>query len=215
MEKDKQVLVELILDNDEGLEIISFVENPAIESTFQYFSEDKIKLRISNEDKRVVVGPALIPNKEILRLDGENKPYWIFFSEETIIKAQEYFFKKGKTDKTNYNHESVDIDGVNIIESWIVEEPNNDKSNHLGFDVPKGTWMVSYKVDDDDLWNKVKTGEVQGFSIEGMFSKKIVKMSDEINYEDTYEDIKTIINDEGISEDDFFDKVNEIIGKLK
>jgi len=219
--EDKKILIELFIDeNDEenALSTVSFVSRPAIESNFQYFNKDNKKFifKATDKEKRIVTGPAMIPNQEIIRMDAEGNPYFVFFTEQTVIKAQEMFFKNGKTKSTNFEHQSNDIDGVTVIESWIVTDPLNDKTNVLGFsDIPKGTWMVSYKVDNDELWNKVTTGEVQGFSIEGIFSKNIIKMDKDINYDTTYDEIRDIINDESISEDDFFDKVNQIIGKLK
>ena len=219
--ENKKILIELFIDEndkDNELDIISFVSAPAIEKNFMYFNKDdnRFSFKSTDDEKRIVTGPAMVPNQEIIRMDAEGNPYFVYFTEETVIKAQEIFAKNGKTKSTNFEHQENDMDGVTVVESWIVTDPKNDKSNALGFkDIPKSTWMVSYKVDNDELWKKVKSGEVQGFSIEGVFSKNIIKMDKDINYDDTYNEIKEIINDEGISEDDFFDKVSDIISKLK
>ena len=107
------------------------------------------------------------------------------------------------------------MDGVTVVESWIVTDPQNDKSNALGFkDIPKNTWMVSYKVDNNELWEKVKSGEVQGFSIEGVFSKNIIEMNKD-EQDTSFKDIQDILNNDGISEDEMFDKLSEVISKLK
>ena len=178
---EKKVLIELFIDDkdqDNALDMISFVSAPAIEKDFMHFKEQKEKFEFkSNEEKRIVTGAAMIPNQEIIRMDAEDKPYFVYFTEETIEKAQEVFAKYGKTKSTNFEHKTGMRD-VTVVESWIVTYPTNDKSNALGFsDIPKGSWFVSYKVDNDELWEKIKNGEVRGFSIEGVFSKNIIELS--------------------------------------
>jgi len=217
---EKKVLIELFIDegdHDNALDMISFVSAPAIEKNFMHFKENKesFKFKTTDLEKRIVTGPAMVPNQEIIRLDGEGNPYFVFFTEDTIEKAQEVFHKYGKTKSTNFEHE-VGLRDVTVIESWLIEDPTNDKSNALGFsDLPKGSWMVSYKVDNDELWQLVKQGEVLGFSIEGVFSKNIVKMSQELDVDATYDEIKTILSNDELSEDEMFDKLSEIADKLK
>ena len=203
---DKKVLIELFIDDkdqDNALDMISFVSAPAIEKDFMHFKEQKEKFEFkSDEEKRIVTGAAMIPNQEIIRMDAEDKPYFVYFTEETIVKAQEVFAKYGKTKSTNFEHKTGMRD-VTVVESWIVTDPTNDKSNALGFkDIPKGSWMVSYKVDNDDLWSKVKAGEVKGFSIEGVFSKNIIEMSKEV---------KNDSDDSDFSFDDFFSEVYKLL----
>ena len=200
---EKKVLIELFIDDkdqDNALDMISFVSAPAIEKDFMHFKEQKEKFEFkSNEEKRIVTGAAMIPNQEIIRMDAEDKPYFVYFTEETIEKAQEVFAKYGKTKSTNFEHKTGMRD-VTVVESWIVTDPSNDKSNALGFsDIPKGSWMVSYKVDNDDLWAKVKAGEVKGFSIEGVFSKNIIQMS------------KHDSDNSDFSFDDFFSEVYKLL----
>ena len=200
---EKKVLIELFIDDkdqDNALDMISFVSAPAIEKDFMHFKEQKEKFEFkSNEEKRIVTGAAMIPNQEIIRMDAEDKPYFVYFTEETIEKAQEVFAKYGKTKSTNFEHKTGMRD-VTVVESWIVTDPSNDKSNALGFsDIPKGCWMVSYKVDNDDLWAKVKAGEVKGFSIEGVFSKNIIQMS------------KHDSDNSDFSFDDFFSEVYKLL----
>ena len=200
---EKKVLIELFIDDkdqDNALDMISFVSAPAIEKDFMHFKEQKEKFEFkSNEEKRIVTGAAMIPNQEIIRMDAEDKPYFVYFTEETIEKAQEVFAKYGKTKSTNFEHKTGMRD-VTVVESWIVTDPSNDKSNALGFsDIPKGSWMVSYKVDNDELWAKVKAGEVKGFSIEGVFSKNIIQMS------------KHDSDNSDFSFDDFFSEVYKLL----
>ena len=200
---EKKVLIELFIDDkdqDNALDMISFVSAPAIEKDFMHFKEQKEKFEFkSDEEKRIVTGAAMVPNQEIIRMDAEDKPYFVYFTEETIEKAQEVFAKYGKTKSTNFEHKTGMRD-VTVVESWIVTDPSNDKSNALGFsDIPKGSWMVSYKVDNDELWAKVKAGEVKGFSIEGVFSKNIIEMS------------KHDSDNSDFSFDDFFSEVYKLL----
>jgi len=103
------------------------------------------------------------------------------------------------------------LQGATVVESWIVKDPSNDKSNALGFlNVAEGSWFVSYKVDNEELWEKVKKGEVNGFSIEGVFSKNIVKMSEE----KTLEIIEKIVNDKDLTDSEMYDKINIIVSEL-
>lgn len=213
--KENKLLIELFIDEadeENGLDVISFVSTPAIESDFMHFSEeaDKFKFKATDQEKRIVTGPAMIPDKEIIRMDAEGNPYFVYFTKETVEKAQEVFAKNGKTKESNFEHEDV-MGKVTVVESWIVSDPKNDKSSVLGFkDIPEGTWMVSYKVDNDELWEKVKAGEVKGFSIEGVFKKNIVKMSS--NDTVSFSDIEGLLSDKSLSDEELFNKLAE---KLK
>ena len=208
---DNKLLIELYIDEndqDNALELISFVSAPAIESNFMYFNSEnknKYEFKATDDEKRIVTGPAMISNQEIIRLDAEGNPYFVYFTEDTVQKASELFAKYGKTKATNFQHE-VGMRDVTVIESWIVTDPEKDKSNALGFkSIPKGTWMVSYKVDNDQLWGKVKSGEVQGFSIEGIFSQRIAE--NDVT-ENLVEEMNSILNNEDLSIDE---KYNQII----
>lgn len=165
------ILDALILDeNVDGIELISFVENPAIERDFIAMSKE-IKLSL-NEEKRLVTGPVLIPELLIPRED-----HYLKFTEESI-KQIALDFQKHNTNLTNINHKGDIITGVVHFEHWIIEDPNNDKANALGFtDLPKGTLMSTYYVEDDRLWNLIKEGKIKGFSIEGYLSKIETKMN--------------------------------------
>jgi hypothetical protein len=170
-------LFELFIDESEemtGVNALSLVENPAIMSDWVALGDQKkVMLAEVNADKQILMGAALIPNKPIYReMNGEE--FYIFFSEETVAKAAEMFFKKHNQQNATLEHDQR-IDGMTVFESWIVEDPQLDKSKKYGLDVPKGTWMVSMKVDDQDIWdNYVKDNKVFGFSIEGQFANALV-----------------------------------------
>ncbi len=166
-----------IEDNEDEVFAISLVENPAIESDFIYFDKEVIEFASVNEEKRIVLGPILIPDKKILRVDAANDPYEVYFTKDTVAKLAQNYLMKKYNDKATLEHASK-INGVTLVESWVKESKINDKSNMYGLNLPIGTWVGMFKITDDKIWNDyVKTGKVKGFSIEGLFSHKLVKAS--------------------------------------
>ena len=167
-------IIELFIDEEDqvsGIDAISIVENPAIQEDFVYLKNQEFKLAELDKEKRLLLGPALIPNKPIYRKSGE-KEYYIYFSRNTVRKASELFLKRQKQNRSTLEHE-LPLNGLTVVESWIVEG-EQDKTKMYDMDVPLGTWMVSMKVENDDVWeNYVKTGKVKGFSIEGYFADKL------------------------------------------
>ena len=170
-------LIELIIDDKEdlqGVEAISIVENPAIESDFVALKSEEVKLAEVDKEKRILMGAVLIPEKPIYRRNGEDE-YYIYFSKDTVIKASQLFLKKGNQGNSTLEH-SKQIEGLTVVESWIVEDLTKDKSALYNLSVPVGTWMASVKVDNDEIWNDyVKTGKVKGFSLEGHFADQLEK----------------------------------------
>ncbi len=167
--------IELYIDEENefsGIEAISVVENPAIEEDFIALKKQQVKLAEVDKEKRILMGAALIPNKKIYRTNGEDE-YNIFFSEDTVRKASELFLSRGKQNNSTLEHD-VKLNGLSVVESWIIEDKKKDKSRKYGFSLPVGTWMVSVKVNNDEIWNDfVKEGKVKGFSIEGFFADKL------------------------------------------
>lgn len=178
---DSQVF-ELIIDEEDqlnGIEAISIVENPAIQENFIALSEDKVKLAQVDEEKKILLGAALIPNKKILRKDKDGNPYYIFFSEKTVRLASQIYQTRANQNNTTLEHE-VKLNGLSVVETWIVEDEVHDKSRKYNLSVPVGTWMVAMKVNNPVIWNEfVKTGMVKGFSIEGKFADAIEMSSAE------------------------------------
>jgi len=168
-------IIELFIDeNDDvsGIEAVSIVENPAIEEDFVALKNQEFKFAEVNKEKRILMGAALIPNKPIYRRNEDNE-YYIYFSRDTVRKASELFFIRGNHNKSTLEHQ-MPLEGLVAVESWIVEDKEKDKSKHYGMDMPLGTWMLSMKVLNDEVWeNYVKTGKVKGFSIEGYFADKL------------------------------------------
>ena len=192
-------IVELIIDEEQelsGIEAISIVDEPAIEENFIALSKQhEIKLAEIDKEKRILMGAALVPNKNIYRRNGEDE-YYIFFSDETVRKASELFLMRGNQNKSTLEHQA-ELYGLSVVESWIIEDDVHDKSRKYNMDLPVGTWMVSMKVNNDEVWNNyVKTGLVKGFSIEGYFTDKIAmsKIEEIHNEEEATEILLEIAN---------------------
>ena len=192
-------IIELILDEaaiDAGVNAISIVEQPAIESDFIALSKEiEVNFAEVDNEKRILMGAALIPNKTIFRRNGEDE-FYVYFSKDTIRRASQLFLKSGSQSKSTLEHQ-MKIEGLTVVESWIVDDSEKDKSAFYGLSMPVGTWMVSVKVDNDEIWTDfVKTKKVKGFSIEGYFADKTELKAVEPNEEDVLIDaIKSILKD--------------------
>ena len=167
-------IVELIIEENQdlaGVDAISVVEFPAIEENFIALNE-QLQLAKVDDEKRILIGAALIPNKNIYRRNGEDE-YYIFFSNDTVRKASELFLMNSNQNNATLEHNKK-LKDLSVVESWIVEDTEMDKSKKYGLNAPVGTWMVTMKVNNDTIWNDfVKTGKVKGFSIEGYFADKL------------------------------------------
>ena len=150
-------------DFEQGMYKISLVDKPAIEENFIYFSKQSIEM-FANDEKREVVGPIMIPNKQILRQSAENGFYYVRFTEETIREIMYNYSKKGLFNEFGIQHENDTTDVV-MLEIWM-KESDNDKSKDYGFELPNGTVFVKAKIESDELFNAIKDGEINGFSIE-------------------------------------------------
>ena len=192
-------IVELILDEDQeegGIEAISIVESPAIESDFVALESQEIKLATVDKEKRILLGALLIPNKPIYR-NGAEGEYYIFFSKDTIVKASQMYLRNGNQNNSTLEHDQA-LKGLTLVESWIVESETEDKSRKYGLNVPIGTWMGAVKVNNEDVWQEyVETNKVRGFSIEGYFSDRM----------ETKEKTKEDMSEEKIAE--------QLLGKIE
>lgn len=168
-------------DDTTGLFAMGLVENPAIGVNWQMFSEeDKKQVKLSlNEDEMVITGPALIPDKLIKRVDEDDSEYFVYFTKEDIKIAVKKLFKYPEFLHMTTEQHIIPLEGNYIFESWVVSDSNKDKSAALGYRLPVGTWMVSLKVDEKFWKEKVKTGIVKAFSIEGIFKHLSVNFSKE------------------------------------
>jgi hypothetical protein len=126
-------------------------------------------------DNQMVVGPLIIPDKLILRVDEEGDPYFVYFSRETTVQIANKMMRSKLLDQVNLEHDPEQPVSSYMVESWIITDKENDKSNAYGFDLPLNTWMGMYKIEDPEVWKKVKNGEIKGFSIEGFLNQRNVQ----------------------------------------
>ena len=176
---------------------ISMVTEPAIEEDFVALSkQDEMEVKLSSDERHICYGPALIPNKDIYRNNGEQE-FYINFTEESIVKMSQDFMKNYKQHEVSLQHEE-NVDEVFVAESWIVEDPYRDKANALGFNVPKNTWMVGMKVNNIDTWERVKSGELKGFSVESAIH---------------LEEFNKINNDMEVNEETFWTKLKSVLAE--
>lgn len=182
-------------EQKEGVYAISLVENPAIEVDFIALSKQEIvKMASVDEEKRLLISPVLIPDQPILRVDDFGNPYNIVFPAETIRQAQQNFYKQGfQSNSTLEHNEEMKLSDVTFVESWIKEDEQLDKSVKYGFNQPVGTWFAIMKVENDEVWAKVKSGEVKGFSIDGVFELEQLKLNKEMSNTAIVEKIKNLI----------------------
>lgn len=167
-------IIELLIDEKDpmsGIEAVSIVSAPAIEENFIALNKHQVELKQIDEEKRLLMGAALVPDKQIYRKVKEDE-FYVFFSDKTVRRASELFLMNSNQNNATYEHKAA-LKGMSVVESWIIEDKKMDKSAKYGFDLPIGTWMISMKVENEDVWNNVKAGKIKGFSIEGYFADKI------------------------------------------
>jgi len=152
-------------------------------------SEFSSILKFADEEQRILVGPCMIPDMEIPRIDDNGQPYSVVFSAETIAEIAKKYMKEARTNDVNQDHEENKDAGTYVFETWLIEDTETDKANTIyGFNYPKGTWMVKMQVEDAVVWKRVKAGELKGFSVEGLFSDM-----EEIEAQRKYTKIKKIL----------------------
>ena len=169
-------LFELIVDDmTDEIFALSFVSDPAIEVHGTYFHQDKVQFKELREEG-LFVAPILVPDKRILRVDGEGKPYEVFFSPQTIKKLSQMYLKKKYQDSVTIEHKNK-VKDITLVESWIKESKLQDKSKLYGIDVPVGSWLGTFSIDNEEIKEKFRKGEISAVSIEGLFTHDLVKAS--------------------------------------
>lgn len=186
--------IELFINETEasdGIDAISLVKFPAIEENWVALNKHKIEFKSIDEDKKIIIGLALVPDKEIYRRNGEHE-YNIIFSKDTVKKAAQLYLKRLKVNNATLEHEK-EVQGISVVESWIVENPEIDKTKLYGLNAVEGAWAVIMSIQNEKVWKEVKEGTYLGLSVEGYFSDE-QKLSTEQNKEqELIEKIKDII----------------------
>jgi len=158
----------LMYDSWGGKSALSWAESKINSIDREKMSKQNFQV---DEDKRIVVGPAMVPNLKIFRKDKKGNPYYVVFKEDTIKMIMEKYMRNKYTDNNDTEHNGEAAEDVYVVESWIKED-ENDKSNKYGYkDLPVGTWFVSMKVRNDDVWKMVKEKKLNGFSVSGFFEE--------------------------------------------
>jgi hypothetical protein len=184
--------IELFIDESEvkdGIDAISLVKFPAIEENWVALNQHKIEFKSIDEEKKIIIGLALVPDKEIYRRNGDYE-YNIVFSKDTVKKAAQLYLKRLKVNNATLEHET-EVNGVSVVESWIVEDPARDKTAIYNLNAVEGAWAVVMSIQNEEVWKEVKAGTYLGLSIEGNFSDE-QKLS-AIKEEELIEKIKQII----------------------
>jgi hypothetical protein len=156
-------------DEETGIDFVSLVENAAIQKDFLAFSKTPIKFAIQDEEKRIVTGAAMIADLPIYRRDEIRGEYYVVFDKESIFKIAKKWARSNQYNSVNAHHKTPIMNGVSLFESYIIDRERGVMPP-IGFEeVADGSWFVSYLIDNDDVWAKVKSGEFKGFSVEGVF----------------------------------------------
>ena len=194
---------EVIITDDmliKGVNALSLVEEPATKNIWLTLNkeEELLQLKAIDSEKHILMGVVLIPDVDIPRLgkNGEDD-FTIKFSNQTIEKAQELFFKNSFQNSTTIEHNKQPLSDNTVVESWIVEDVEKDKTALYNLNAPIGSWVVKMKINNEEVWTDyVKTGKVKGFSIEGFFKPvEITEMSIEFTDEQKVDKIKELINE--------------------
>ena len=169
--------IELFIEDfdQDGIKAISFVNDPAIEENWVALNKQEIAFKSIDDDKRIVVGIALKPDLLIPRVKGDYQ-FNVIFSKETVKEASHLYLKQLNNNEATLEHEEK-AEGLSVVESWLVEDPKNDKSNIYGLEASEGDWVVMMSVDNDEVWAKVKDGTFLGYSIEGSFADRVIEAS--------------------------------------
>lgn len=196
--------IELFIEDEsqDGVFAISLVDKPAIEEDFialsKHDQDETIQLQVADEERRIAVGYALIPEKRIYRKmqpKGFDEPveFNIYFTKETIAKTQELYMRNLNANNATVDHEKP-VQDCTVIESWITEDTKHDKINLFNVEPIMGGWAVMMKINNDEVWNDVKAGEYKGFSIEGLYKGfENLKLEEEVKELTDDEKIEQII----------------------
>lgn len=184
-----ELFIDETADND-GIEALSLVKYPATEETWVALNNHRIEFKSIDDEKRIIIGLALVPDKLIYRRNGDYE-YNIKFSKETVKKAAHLYLKKLNNNNATLEHET-EVKGVSVIESWMVENPKMDKTAIYNLNATEGAWAVVMGIDNDKVWEEIKNGTYLGISVEGYFSDE-EKLSSQNKELELINKIKSII----------------------
>ncbi len=196
-------LYEIFIDEekDSFVDAVALVDSPAIESNFLAFSTQQENLTFSMDDeKKELLGAAMIPDMQIFRKDSKGQGYNVFFSKNTIRNIAQVFFKKGLQSNINLSHTNIPANSY-IFQSYITDE-SKGMASPKGLELPDGSWVIGIKVNDESIWQEIRAGKMKGFSVEGLFQMAEVEIEQKHQSEET-----ELL--------DLFQKINSILFKRK
>lgn len=177
-----QLVIDESMESDLQVDYVALVDNPAIEKNFLAF-KNKICFDLSQQDRHIISGPAMLADTPIYRRDEQLGEYFVTFKPETVYQIAQKFFQKGYQQNFNLFHDNTNTTGVTVFESFITDTSRGINPMKGFEDAPNGSWFISAKVDNLEVWNAIKTGTVKGFSVEGLFKYKKQQMSEQQVFE--------------------------------
>jgi hypothetical protein len=173
-----------------GVFRMSTVESPAIGATLVMFDDESKLLEFADDEKQIIYSVAMRPNINIARKNINGEPAMVFYTEDTVSDLQQNFFKNNSHNGATINHDKNIRNDIYAFESWIVADPEKDKATLLGMQVEKGDWVLGQKVDNPEVWQDVKSGKLQGFSIEAYLEPVLTKTNIDMTLEEVDARIK-------------------------
>jgi len=192
--------IELFIDESQdkdGIDALSLVKFPAIEENWVALNNHRIEFKSVDDEKRIIIGLALVPDKLIYRKNGDYE-YNIKFSKETVNKAARLYLKKLNNNNATLEHKT-EVEGVSVVESWTVDNPKMDKTALYDLNAVEGAWAVIMSIDNDKVWEEIKNGTYLGISVEGYFSDKLEMSLQIAKEQELIDKIKSIITNAEIN----------------
>jgi hypothetical protein len=192
--------IELFIDESQdkdGIDALSLVKFPAIEENWVALNNHRIEFKSVDDEKRIIIGLALVPDKLIYRKNGDYE-YNIKFSKETVNKAARLYLKKLNNNNATLEHKT-EVEGVSVVESWTVDNPKIDKTALYDLNAVEGSWAVIMSIDNDKVWEEIKNGTYLGISVEGYFSDKLEMSLQFAKEQELIDKIKSIITNAEIN----------------
>ena len=182
MAKGKLPIFELDINEDEfnksGVQYVALVDDPAVEMVWEAFGNSEQLQFVADNDRRIVTGVLMRADHPIFRTNPERGDHYVVFRKDVIEKVVQKFAKLGYHNNVNKMHEASDVpDGVSMFESFIVDSSRGIQAPK-GMKVEEGSWIGSYKVDNDEVWASIKEGKFNGFSVEGFFGYEFSKQAE-------------------------------------